>query len=208
MSRALDGARAATERDEQTFLEDDCSMSVWAILGVAVALAMDAFSVSVAAGIALPVVTGRHVFRLAWHFGLFQFFMPIIGWAAGRAAVGWVQAYDHWIAFGLLAFIGAKMVYESLAGRPPDERGDPTRGASLVLLSIATSIDALAVGVSLAMLRVPIVFPSVVIGLVCGLLSMVGVRLGRKVGLLVGKRIELAGGLALIAIGVKILIAC
>ena len=176
------------------------------ILVIAVALAMDAFSVAVASGISLPEVTGRHVFRLAWHFGLFQFMMPVIGWYAGRMATGLVQAYDHWIAFGLLTFIGAKMVKEAFAAEHERSQSDPTRGLSLVALSVATSIDALAVGVSLAMLRVDIMLPSLTIGFVCGLLTLLGLRLGRKIGTIVGKRIECVGGLVLIAIGLKILL--
>jgi len=166
---------------------------------------MDAFSVSVATGISLPEVTGRHVFRLAWHFGLFQFMMPVIGWAAGRVASEYVQAYDHWVAFGLLTFIGVKMVRESFAKKEGRSQSDPTRGLSLVMLSVATSIDALAVGVSLAMLRVPIVVPSLIIGFVCALLTLIGVRAGRRIGALFGKRIECVGGLVLIGIGLKIL---
>ena len=182
-------------------------MATLTILGIAIALAMDAFSVAVAAGISLPAVTGRHVFRLAWHFGLFQFLMPVIGWAGGRAASGWLQRFDHWIAFGLLVGIGVKMVWESLSKDEDAPRSDPTRGVSLVVLSLATSIDALAVGVSLALLDVAIVIPSLIIGFVCGLMTILGVRLGRQIGRLLGKRIECVGGLVLIGIGVKILVA-
>ncbi len=181
-------------------------METATILGIAVALAMDALSVAVAAGISLPEVTGRHVFRLAWHFGLFQFMMPVIGWAAGRVASDYVAAYDHWVAFALLIFIGVKMVRESFEKAEKRSGPDPTRGLSLVMLSVATSIDALAVGMSLAMLRVPIIVPSLIIGFVCGLLTLVGVRVGRRIGALLGKRIECVGGLVLIAIGIKILV--
>lgn len=176
------------------------------IFGIAVALGMDAFSVAVAAGISLPEVTGRHVFRLAWHFGLFQFLMPVIGWYAGRTASAALERYDHWVAFGLLALIGAKMVWESLCSSEDKPRSDPTRGTSLVALSVATSIDALAVGVSLAMLRVTIVIPSLIIGFVAGLMTLIGVRLGRRVGVFFGKRIECVGGFVLIGIGIKILL--
>lgn len=177
------------------------------ILSIAVALGMDAFSVAVAAGISLPAVTGRHVFRLAWHFGLFQFIMPVAGWYCGRAASSALEHYDHWVAFGLLSLIGAKMIWESLSGREDAARPDPTRGMSLVALSVATSIDALAVGVSLALLKVTIVIPSLIIGLVAGLMTLIGVRLGRRIGALLGKRIECVGGLVLIGIGIKILLA-
>jgi len=181
-------------------------MATLTILGIALALAMDAFSVAVAAGVSLPDVTGRHVFRLAWHFGLFQFLMPVIGWAGGRAASGWLERFDHWIAFGLLGGSGVKMVRESVSKDEEAPRSDPTRGFSLVLLSVATSIDALAVGVSLALLDVTIVIPSLIIGFVCGLMTILGIRLGRQIGLLLGKRIECVGGLVLIGVGVRILV--
>ena len=183
-------------------------METLTILGIAVALGMDAFSVAIAAGISLPEVTGRHVFRLAWHFGLFQFLMPVLGWYAGRFASEWVQQYDHYIAFGLLTLIGAKMVKEALWGDEAEKpKSDPTRGMSLVALSVATSIDAFAVGLSLAMLRVAIVLPSLIIGFVAGLMTLVGIRLGRRIGALFGKRVEVIGGLVLIGIGMKILVS-
>ena len=180
-------------------------METVAILGLAVALGTDAFSVAVAAGIALPTVTGRHVFRIAWHFGLFQFLMPVIGWGAGRYAAEFAQRYDHWIACVLLGAIGAKMIVDALFRAEGVPRGDPTRGMSLVALSVATSLDALAVGVSLALLRVTIIIPSLIIGCVAGVMSLVGIRVGRHVGALLGKRVECLGGVVLIGLAVKIL---
>jgi putative Mn2+ efflux pump MntP len=133
--------------------------------------------------------------------------MPIIGWLAGRTVSEYIEPVDHWIAFGLLAFIGGKMVYEALKKQDEDaEVCDPTKGWRLVMLSIATSIDALAVGLSLALLGVSIWYPALVIGIVAGVLTVVGMELGKRFGALLGRRMEIVGGIILIGIGVKILI--
>jgi len=170
---------------------------------VAVALGIDAFAVSLSAGAYLVKANARQTFRLAFHFGLFQFMMPILGWLAGASFADHMRQVDHWIAFGLLALIGGKMIIESFAG---DERikKDVSRGWSLVALSVATSIDALAVGLSLSFIEVRIVFPAVLIGVVAGLMSLIGVRLGERVSGLFGARMELVGGVVLILIGVRI----
>jgi putative Mn2+ efflux pump MntP len=182
-------------------------MDLITLLGIALALAMDAFAVALAVGLAVAPLTGRHLFRLGWHFGLFQAMMPVIGWLAGVTVQQHIAAYDHWLALGLLGFVGGKMIYEAFRETDePNRSGDPTRGMSLVLLSLATSIDALAVGLSLGMLGVSIWFPATVIGLVAGLLTLAGMLLGRRVGALWGKRVEVAGGLILIGIGVRIVL--
>jgi putative Mn2+ efflux pump MntP len=182
-------------------------MNLITIIGIALGLAMDAFAVSIAVGSNLPRVTFGHFFRLSFHFGLFQFLMPIIGWYGGTKIAGHIQHFDHWIAFGLLLFIGGKMIYESFAKK--DEVAyvnDPTRRWSLILLSVATSIDALAVGLSIAMLNYKIWFASVIIGIVAAVLTALGMAFGRRLGATFGKRMELVGGLILIAIGLKILL--
>jgi putative Mn2+ efflux pump MntP len=179
------------------------------ILGIAVGMAMDTFAVAIAVSVKLRKASGRQLFRLSFHFGWFQFMMPVVGWFAGAALTGWLGTWDHWIAFGLLAFIGGKMVYESFTQFQEAERGaggDPTRGVSLVLLSVATSIDALAVGFSFSLLKVTIWQPAVVIGAVTGLLTLLGMRIGSRLGARLGKRMELAGGLVLIGTGLKILL--
>ena len=182
-------------------------MSTLTLLGIAIGLAMDAFAVAIGAGLQLCQVTNRQKFRLAWHFGLFQAFMPVLGWLAGLTLVEYIEPVDHWIAFGLLAVIGGKMIYEALKHKEEEvDRCDPTKGWSLVLLSIATSIDALAVGLSLAVLGVDIWFPAIVIGIVAGVLTIVGLELGTRFGALLGRRMEVVGGLILIGIGVKILV--
>jgi putative Mn2+ efflux pump MntP len=177
------------------------------ILGIAVGLAMDAFAVSIAAGLSIPNLTGRHVFRLAWHFGLFQLIMPVVGWLAGTTVSSYIAAYDHWVAFGILAAIGGKMLNETFLGNEEASRGDPTRGLMLVTLSVATSIDALAVGLSLAFLRVSVWMPSLVIGLVAGVLTAIGITFGGRLGRRWKRRAEAVGGVVLILIGLRMLIS-
>jgi putative Mn2+ efflux pump MntP len=181
-------------------------MDLLSVTAIAVALAMDAFAVAIVTGLTVKPLTQRHVFRLAFHFGLFQFFMPIIGWAAGIAVQKHIADFDHWVAFGLLSFIGGKMIWGSLSedSRESNSRNDPTSGWQLVMLSIATSIDALAVGLSLGLIGSAIIKPAVIIGIVAAGFTVIGMVLGRQVGSVWGKRVEIAGGLILIAIGAKI----
>jgi len=184
------------------------------LLGLALGLAMDAFAVSVVAGLTLPRVTSRHVFRMAFHFGLFQGFMPILGWLAGAKLNVYVAAFDHWLAFGLLSFIGGKMLLEAWAEERELARSDPTRGWMLVTLAVSTSIDAFAVGLSLALIGVSVWVPAIVIGAVALLCSGVGMvfshlmyRRVSRVFRHVGPVAETLGGLTLIAIGIRVLIA-
>ena len=182
-------------------------MDFLTITGIAVALAMDAFAVALSAGVLLNPVTRRQLFRLGFHFGLFQGGMPVIGWLAGIGLKRFVTVYAPWIAFGLLTFVGGKMVYEAITDHDENrERKDPTRGMTLILLSTATSIDALAVGFSLSLLGVNIWTPAVIIGIITALLTVTGMLLGRKIGTIWGGRVEIVGGLVLISIGLKILI--
>jgi putative Mn2+ efflux pump MntP len=177
------------------------------LLGLAVALALDAFAVAIAAGLTLRPLTAGHVFRLSFHFGLFQAGMPILGWLAGITVQRSIAAWDHWIAFGLLAFIGGKMMVESLRGEGElRTASDPTRGWSLVVLSFATSIDALAVGLSLAMLGVSVWVPALVIGVVCAAFTVVGMLLGWRLGRGWRRGVGVVGGVVLVAIGLKILL--
>jgi manganese efflux pump family protein len=177
------------------------------LLSLAVALAMDAFAVAIVTGLTLNPMTGRQVFRLAFHFGLFQALMPTIGWLAGHAVQRYISAFDHWVAFGLLAFVGGKMLWEGWHGEGDGKvLGDPTSGWALLLLSVATSIDALAVGLSLAMIGSSIVVPAVVIGLVAAGFTATGMLLGQRIGIIWGKRVEVFGGLILIGIGIKIVV--
>jgi len=182
-------------------------MNNFEIILIAVGLAMDAFAVAVSSSVVIGRVTARQVFRLGFHFGLFQALMPILGWLAGRTVRQDIEAWDHWLAFALLAFIGSKAIYGACRSDATSKNSsDPTRGFNLLFLSTATSIDALAVGISFAMLGVSVWYPSAVIGVVTALLTAAGVLLGGRLGLRFGKRIEAGGGLVLILIGLKILV--
>lgn len=181
-------------------------MSASSIILVAVGLAMDALAVAVGLSLRFRWVSMRQFFRLSFHFGLFQFLMPILGWVAGSTVESYIRSFDHWVAFGLLLMIGARMM------RGGDEEGgtfggtDPTRGRWLILLSLATSIDALAVGLSLSMLSVPILLPSVVIGIVAAAFTLFGMYFGNRLQVTNSRYLEIAGGLILIGIGTKILL--
>ena len=182
-------------------------MNWLSLLGIAIGLAMDAFAVSLGAGLTLGGVTGRHVFRLAFHFGLFQFLMPILGWLIGSTVLPHVARFGHYAAFGLLTFIGGKMLYDAWRGTERKAKADPTRGWSLVALSVATSLDALAVGLSMAFLQVPIVLPCIVIGLVAALFSAIGITFGHRVRHRWGRVAEVVGAVTLLLVGLRILIS-
>lgn len=175
---------------------------------IACGLAMDATAVCLGAGATGRARDRRAAFRLVFHFGLFQMLMPVAGWLLGRGLIGILRHVDHWLAFVLLAFVGGRMV---LAGaRPHDQeqpRGDPTRGWSLVALSVATSIDALAVGLSLAVLDVAIWLPCLLIGLITAAMSWGGLALGGVLHARWGSRMEVAGGVLLTLIGLQILVS-
>jgi manganese efflux pump family protein len=175
---------------------------------LAVALAMDAFAVSIAAGVALKSVSPRQTFRLAWHFGLFQALMPIIGWSAGLTIRSRIAPYDHWVAFALLAFVAQGMLRSAFKHEAAEtETKDPTKGMTMVMLSVATSIDALAVGVSLSMISISIWTPALIIGLVAGAFTTAGMHLGKMIGRVArfSRWAEMTGGIVLLAIGANIL---
>ena len=182
-------------------------MTIFEILSLAVGLSMDAMAVSLCAGAAGFASPPRPAIRIAFHFGFFQAIMPVLGWLAGNTIAPWVAGFDHWLAFLLLAFVAVRMVRSGLSSDAPDPACDPTRGSTLIMLSIATSIDAMAVGFSLALLSTPILVPSVVIGVVTFLLSFAATRLGGRLNLRFGKRMEVLGGLVLVIIGLRILLS-
>jgi putative Mn2+ efflux pump MntP len=177
------------------------------IVFIALGLAMDACAVAVGCGASGQARGARAGLRLAFHFGLFQFMMPVIGWAIGVSIAHIVAAWDHWIAFALLVFVGARMIRAGFSPTVNNWTSDPSRGFTLVMLAFATSIDALAIGLSLAMLSVSIWYPSVVIGVVTVGVSMGGFQFGSALGVRFGKRMEIAGGMILCLIGLRILIA-
>jgi putative Mn2+ efflux pump MntP len=185
----------------------DDRVSLADILLIAVGMAMDAFAVSLGIGTTRVASAPRPVFRLAFHFGFFQFMMPVLGWLAGSRFAGLIMDFDHWVALLLLAFVGGRMIRSGIDTSHETFVSDPSRGKMLVTLSVATSIDAFAIGVSLAMLRVNILFPSVVIGVVTACLSLVGLLIGHKLGETFGKRMEILGGVILIGIGLRIVVS-
>lgn len=186
-------------------------MQLLTILGIAVALAMDAFAVAVATGVNLKDISYRQTFRLSWHFGLFQALMPIIGWWLGASIQSYVENYAHWLAFILLALVGTNMLREAVTSDTGEEQDrsskDSTKGITLVILSIATSIDALAVGLSMSMLNVSIIYPAIIIGLVAGGFTIVGLHLGKRAARLywLSMWAEIVGGVVLLLIGLNIL---
>ena len=183
-------------------------MDLLTIIGIAVGLSMDAMAVAIGTSAISRGVTSRQVFRLSFHFGLFQALMPIIGWAAGILATDYIENYDHWLAFLLLAAVGGKAIWEALTGDDEEEssRKDPTRGLSLVILSLATSMDALAVGLTFAMLQITVLYPACIIGVITATLTMAGMIFGGYLGRRFGRIMEVIGGLVLLGIGVKILL--
>ena len=150
---------------------------------------MDAFAVAIAIGIILFPVTKHQVFRLAFHFGLFQALMLLIGWSAGMAGHRHSSEFDHWVAFGLLTLIGGKMLWEAIEkDKANPVANDPTSGWTPVILSLATSVDALSVGLSMALVGSPILIPAIAIGLVAAAFTCIGMVLGFRNGALWGKR--------------------
>ncbi|MBI9110592.1 manganese efflux pump MntP family protein [Maridesulfovibrio ferrireducens] len=184
-------------------------MTLYEIIIISIALAMDAFTIAVACGLCMPEVTKRHTFRLAFHFGLFQALMPVIGWAAGLTVKAMVETYAPWISFVLLSFVGGKMIYDSFQqDESCDTKKDPTKGFSLIFLSIATSLDALAVGLSFSIMNYPIAMPSVLIGITAFVLTAIGMQIGKKFSKAsrYSHIAELVGGIILILIGLKLLL--
>ncbi len=180
-------------------------MHLLEIFALALGLTMDVFSVSVAVGLALPESTARQRVRLAFHFGLFHFLMPVLGWLAGLTVQERLAAFDHWIAFGLLTAVGIKMISEWREERGTFS-GDPTRGLTVIVLCVATSVDALALGISVALLHSEIVHMGILLGLSAALMTWVGFGAGTRFGDRLQSKAHLIGGIAVIAVGVKILI--
>jgi putative Mn2+ efflux pump MntP len=181
-------------------------MNFFEILLIALSMSMDAFAVCLAAGTQEGTSGPRPTFRLSFHFGLFQFLMPVIGWFAGTTVLRYISAYDQWVAFGLLAFVGIRMASSGLDPNNTGPKNNPSRGWTLVLLAFATSIDALAIGFSLGLVGVRIWYPAVVIGVVTGLISWLGILMGNRLGVKFGKRMEIIGGFILILIGIWIML--
>ncbi len=184
-------------------METAAISSIWSILLIAIALGADAFSVAFAVG------TGKRYkgqkFRLGFHFGLFQFLMPLIGWCIGSLAVEWVQKWDHWLAFGVLFFVALHNLYDSILSDDKEITRDLTRGWFLVSLSIATSVDALAVGLVFGVLEIHPLLPSLLIGIVAGTMTLTGLFLGRFLRASFGRIVGAAGGILLLFLAFKFL---
>lgn len=177
-------------------------------LAIAVGLSADCFAVALGGSIAIRSLPFLSVFRASLAFGLFQGLMPVLGWLAGRTVVDLVADYDHWVAFTLLMLVGGRMVWESFQKKDgTSEAKDVTRGLLLLTLAVATSIDALAVGLSFAFVEVDITLVCSVIGVVAFTATTIGFLLGKKVGGLVGRRAGALGGLILIVISLRILLS-
>lgn len=183
------------------------AMDILTIVLIGTGLAMDCFAVALARGSRPGVDKVRLALVFAVLFGLFQAGMTVLGWGAGSLFMDIIAPYDHWVAFIILSGIGLKMIVEGLTTEPA-ERPEPTRAQqvlSLLLLSVATSLDALAIGLGFAFLGTGIVIPAVVIGLIAAFFSVAGVFLGTKLEAILGNRIEILGGIILVGIGIKIL---
>lgn len=178
-------------------------MGFFELLLIAVGLSMDAFAVAICKGLSLQKLKGRHAALVGLYFGGFQFLMPVIGWALGYRFEHVIESVDHWIAFGLLTIIGVSMIREA---KQADELNDDLGFKTMLLLAVATSIDALAVGVTFAFLQVRILPAAGLIGVTTFLLSGIGVYIGHLFGLRYKAKAEIAGGVILIFIGVKILL--
>jgi putative Mn2+ efflux pump MntP len=187
-------------------------MHFGAILLLSVGLAMDAMAVSAARGLAVSRVLPRHVWLVAGFFGGAQALMPLLGWIVGSSIGGLVEAWDHWIAFSLLAFIGTKMLWEARTSdaaepsRSNSTEADPFAFKVMSVLAIATSIDALAAGITLPILGAPLLLSLVTIGVTTATLSALGLYAGRHFGKALGKRLDVLGGVVIIGLGIKILV--
>lgn len=182
------------------------SVDFLSILLIAIGLSADCFAVALSTSISRSYLSSLQQFRVSLSFGVFQALMAFIGWLAGRTIVDFISEYDHWLAFGLLALVGGRMIWESLKHDSHHRKWDITKGFPLLLLSIATSIDALAVGLSYAFVEVNITLAASIIGIVALIVTAIGLTLGKKVGNIIGLRAEMIGGIILIGIGLRILL--
>ncbi len=181
-------------------------MSILTTLFIAFGLALDAFAVAVTTGIVSEKPRPQHALTIAIFFGFFQTIMPVVGWSAGSLLEDYIRNVDHWVAFAVLCLIGLHMIYESIRPEGGKREIDPFKILVLLLLSIATSVDALAAGISFAFLDVAILRTVLIIGFVTFLLSFIGYYIGDRMGHFFEKRVRMLGGVILIAIGIKILV--
>ncbi|MDF1545260.1 MAG: manganese efflux pump MntP family protein [bacterium] len=183
--------------------EGNIDLELINVIALAFALAFDAFGVAVAVGVQLGELDRWTVFRLSFHFGFAQFGMPIIGWLAGGEVVGLVGSLANWLAFIVLLAIGGRLIWEQIRPEERKWKGDPTRGASLLILMFATSVDALAAGFTLALVGSQILMPTLMIGVVAAAMTILGLIFGRTMGLKFGRIAGVIGGVILIGLAVK-----
>lgn len=181
-------------------------MEVISIILLALGLSVDSFAASICSGLAIKEIRFFQAVKIAFFLAIFQGGMPILGWFTGWQLKDLIKDFDHWIAFILLVGLGSKMVYESLTCKDSNSSFNPLNFIVLIGISVATSIDALVIGFSLALIDVVIWFPAIIIGAVTFIASMLGMLLGKKIGSQLSQKFEIAGGIVLIFIGVKILI--
>jgi putative Mn2+ efflux pump MntP len=173
-----------------------------ALFAIAFSLSLDAFAVATVAGITLVETSRRQRFRLSFHFGLFQAIMLAGGWYLGSVIAHQLHGLDAWVAFALLTLVGGNIIHNALRSQEEERcKVDPTRGWSLVFLSVASSLDALAIGISLAMVNIPIFRSTIIVGIVSYGMTLLGLEFGQKIGAIWGRRCELFGGIVLIFIG-------
>ena len=182
-------------------------LDIISILLIALGLSADCFAVALSGSISMKAVSFAQMLRTAVVFGIFQAIMPVLGWLLGKTFVEYIAEYDHWIAFILLSLIGGRMIWESIKNKDNARQIDITKGLLLIILAVATSIDALAAGLTFAFLRVNIVVAVTCIGITAFLATIVGFIVGKYFSRLVGKRAEAIGGIILIIIGFRILLS-
>lgn len=180
-------------------------MGISEIIFISASLAMDAFAVSICKGLSMKKLDWKKAFIIASYFGAFQGLMPVIGYFLGATFSDLVTSIDHWIAFALLSIIGGNMIKESFDDEE-EKRNDNVDFKTMIVLAIATSIDALAVGITFAFLKTNIVLSVVLIGIITFVISLLGVNIGNKFGDKFQNKAELSGGIILILIGLKILL--
>ena len=184
----------------------DARLSLWELAALALALAADVFTVSLGVGTSGHARTVRPALRLAFHFGLFQGLMTVLGWGAGYGLARLISTIDHWVALGLLTIVGVRMIRASLRPEARPFTSDPTRGAMMVLLSVATSLDAFGVGLSLEILQTGVAASAALIGGVSFAMGLAGLGLGGRLSERFGQRLGAVGGIVLIAIGVRVVV--
>ena len=175
---------------------------------IAVSLALDAFSIALAAGSCCGKISTRNTIKMCFFFGFFQFFMPILGWCVGNEIARFISQYDHWIILAILSFVGGKMIYESIKSKDEDVcetkfSKDMFKTGRLALFALLTSIDALTVGFTFSIVKYPVLLSSIIIGIITAIITLIGILIGKSVSHLLGQKAEIFGGIVLIGLGIK-----